>query len=300
MDTMNENERKTGKLSRFFEEKGFYIILFLCVIAIGISGYVLFGQPQEAAGPGSADEISAVSQPSGASDAPQALLPGRSGHGAVAPELTDPTPKASASDEGASIETLQPSAGAKTADQPADKTEMPKQEPPRAQDKPAAQTPQTSAASEQNAAPKAAGETADKVPDYFVKPVEGEVIRQFCISELVYDRTMGDWRTHNGADLAASAGEKVLAIADGTVQSVTHSELYGTVVVIAHGGGLESSCFGLSEEAAVAAGERVQAGDVIGTVAPDAHFEALEPAHLHLELKQDGKYVDPAEWMPQD
>ena len=28
---MNENEQKTGKTSRFFEEKGFYIILFLYI-----------------------------------------------------------------------------------------------------------------------------------------------------------------------------------------------------------------------------------------------------------------------------
>lgn len=34
-----------SKLLDFFEEKGFYIILFLCVAAIGISGYVLFFSP---------------------------------------------------------------------------------------------------------------------------------------------------------------------------------------------------------------------------------------------------------------
>jgi murein DD-endopeptidase MepM/ murein hydrolase activator NlpD len=30
----------TGKVRKFFQEKGYYIVLFLCVIAIGISGYL--------------------------------------------------------------------------------------------------------------------------------------------------------------------------------------------------------------------------------------------------------------------
>ena len=42
---MNENPKEASKFSRFFEEKGFYIILFLCVAAIGIAGYVLFFDP---------------------------------------------------------------------------------------------------------------------------------------------------------------------------------------------------------------------------------------------------------------
>ena len=36
-----QNE-KSGKLDKFFAGKGFYIVLFLCIAAIGISGYYLF------------------------------------------------------------------------------------------------------------------------------------------------------------------------------------------------------------------------------------------------------------------
>ena len=35
-------EEKPNKIVNFFAEKGFYIILILCIAAIGISGYVLF------------------------------------------------------------------------------------------------------------------------------------------------------------------------------------------------------------------------------------------------------------------
>lgn len=289
---MNENEQKTGKLSRFFEEKGFYIILFLCVIAIGIAGYVLFLQPQAAEDP--ALTADALTPPKTAASAPQAVLPGRNGHGAVAPTVPEPAEQTSGKPDDA-VETLQPSSGALTSDKPEDKPvdkpapveEAPKPEPSAA---PPAEKPKAEPAPQEDSAASA--------PDFFVKPVAGDVIRQFCISELVYDRTMGDWRTHNGADFAASTGETVMAIADGTVLSVSTGEMYGTTVVISHGGGLESSYFGLADEPTVKPGDTVKAGDVIGAVASGAHFEALEPVHLHLELKQDGKFVDPTQYLP--
>ncbi|MGN1030682.1 MAG: hypothetical protein ACI4PQ_03680, partial [Butyricicoccaceae bacterium] len=41
---MNQNQNSTARGR--FEDKGFYIILFLCVAAIGIAGYVLFSEPE--------------------------------------------------------------------------------------------------------------------------------------------------------------------------------------------------------------------------------------------------------------
>ena len=39
---MDENGKNRAAV--FFEEKGFYIILFLCIVAIGVAGYVFFFQ----------------------------------------------------------------------------------------------------------------------------------------------------------------------------------------------------------------------------------------------------------------
>ena len=43
---MHEKDGVKAKFTSFAEDKGFYIILMLCVIAIGISGYVLFFLPE--------------------------------------------------------------------------------------------------------------------------------------------------------------------------------------------------------------------------------------------------------------
>ena len=45
-------------------------------------------------------------------------------------------------------------------------------------------------------------------------PVPGPMLTPFSGDELVYNETLGDWRTHNGVDLAAKAGEPVKAVTD--------------------------------------------------------------------------------------
>ena len=36
----NENHPNLQRIQKFFREKGYYIVLFLCVCAVGISGYL--------------------------------------------------------------------------------------------------------------------------------------------------------------------------------------------------------------------------------------------------------------------
>ena len=38
--------------------------------------------------------------------------------------------------------------------------------------------------------------------------------------ELVKSKTLGEWRTHDGIDLAAADGTPVVSIADGLVEAV--------------------------------------------------------------------------------
>ena len=43
------------------------------------------------------------------------------------------------------------------------------------------------------------------------QPVSGRVLNSYSGDELVYSKTLGDWRTHNGVDYAASRGAEVTA-----------------------------------------------------------------------------------------
>ena len=56
-----KQKRTQHRLGDFMEGKGFYIVLFLCVAAIGISGYYLFSGLTGAAGGFGSDPAAAVS-----------------------------------------------------------------------------------------------------------------------------------------------------------------------------------------------------------------------------------------------
>ena len=116
------------------------------------------------------------------------------------------------------------------------------------------------------------------------------------LDALVYSATLNQWRTHNGVDLLTGAGSSVMSIADGKVESVKQTTLEGVVVTIAHENGLVSIYKGLSG-ATVAEGDSVSKGGAIGKVAENMMIEQREGAHLHLEMKENGKYVDPAKYL---
>ncbi len=124
-------------------------------------------------------------------------------------------------------------------------------------------------------------------------PVSGKVLRTYSVDALQYDETMGDWRTHNGIDIACAMGDPVLAIAAGTVEEIYEDALEGTIIVLQHEEGLVSKYCGLAPEACVAVGDAVQAGDAIGTAGNTMKTESLMECHVHLVVKQDGKYIDP-------
>lgn len=118
----------------------------------------------------------------------------------------------------------------------------------------------------------------------------GRVLNAFSGDELVYNKTLGDWRTHNGVDLAAEAGEPVKAAALGRVSAVYQDAVWGWTVEVSDGSrvyryqGLEAP--------AVQADDEVHAGDVLGKVGR-VPAEAKLPSHLHFEVRQDGSCVDP-------
>ena len=127
-----------------------------------------------------------------------------------------------------------------------------------------------------------------------VSPVMGEAVAVFSVDALTYDATLGDWRTHDGLDIQASAGTAVAAAAAGTVLSVTEDGLLGTTVVIDHHNGYVTTYASLQPETKVLAGDEVKAGTVIGAVGNTSLSEAGLGAHLHFAVSKDGVPVDPA------
>lgn len=130
-----------------------------------------------------------------------------------------------------------------------------------------------------------------------VSPLDGTTVTVFSMSELLYDETMADWRTHNGIDIQASEGDSVRTAASGTVLSVKDDELMGTTVVIQHGGGYTTQYSCLQKDPPVQEGDQVAAGDVIGLVGSTASAEGSMGPHLHFSVSKDGQVIDPADYV---
>lgn len=127
----------------------------------------------------------------------------------------------------------------------------------------------------------------------YTRPAGGAVTKPYSMNSLVYSRTMGDWRTHNGLDIAAAEGETVRSAAEGTVAGVSKDPLYGVTVVVNQNDGWMVYYRGLSENPAVREGENVSAGTTLGTVGK-IPCESADGSHLHIEVKKENRFFDPA------
>lgn len=121
---------------------------------------------------------------------------------------------------------------------------------------------------------------------WLIPPVDGVIARRFEPPGTMWGPG------HRGIDYAVAAGSSVRAAADGTV--VFAGRVANTLAVtIAHDGGMTSTYSDLSQ-VLVALGQRVEQGYWIGRVGV-AH-DGGEPG-IHLGLKIEGAYVDPAAFM---
>ncbi len=132
-----------------------------------------------------------------------------------------------------------------------------------------------------------------------VPVASGNMTKGFSNEVPVFSMTMGDYRVHQGIDIAVPVGSDVFAAAAGTVSAVWEDPLNGCAMRIEHSGGAISTYYNLSRETieAIKPGMAVAGGDVIGTVGDTTLLEIADEPHIHYELTIDGKYVDPCAYM---
>lgn len=100
----------------------------------------------------------------------------------------------------------------------------------------------------------------------------------------------GSLREHHGVDLPAAHGTPISAVRPGVVSFAGARGGLGNLIVVDHDDGLQTA-YAHCDTIAVAAGERVGTGTVVGTVGSTGRATG---AHLHFEVRQDGVRVDPA------
>ncbi len=156
-----------------------------------------------------------------------------------------------------------------------------------------------SAAATTTAGPAPAPQPAERFGN-LVWPVRGDTTISFGWKK---HPVFGDWRFHDGLDLAVPAGTPVVAVFSGTVVEASrmplpyHSKADAYTVIIEHDGGWRST-YGLLSQTLVARGDRVSRGKVIGRAGVVTGGEGTGEALLHFALARDGASVDPRTWLP--
>jgi len=142
--------------------------------------------------------------------------------------------------------------------------------------------------------------TAEPEKLTLVKPVSGKILVEFSDKKLVYNKTLKEWKVHPAVDIAGKKGEDVKCAMAGTVTDIKTDPLYGTTVIIDNGSGTKTVYCGIAAMNDLTVGKQVTAGSVLGTLGDTIFCESDTGAHLHFEVVQNGKKIDPALLFPKE
>lgn len=132
----------------------------------------------------------------------------------------------------------------------------------------------------------------------YVVPVKNATIaKDYSASELQFNNTLKQWEIHKAIDFVASDDLNVYAVSNGTVSNVYTNYLDGTVIEIAHNNGLVSVYKSLNNDVKVSVGDKVSAGQIIGTISETMAQELNTGAHLHFEMLLNGVKVNPNDYL---
>jgi len=130
----------------------------------------------------------------------------------------------------------------------------------------------------------------DNVP--YVIPIDKVDIVKYSVTHGVkmIDPFTKKERVHNGIDIVANEGTKIIAAADGIVTYASFSEKgWGNLIIIRHDENYET-LYAHLKEFTVEPGDKVKAGQEIASVGSTG--KSTGP-HLHYEVRKDGDRVDP-------
>lgn len=123
----------------------------------------------------------------------------------------------------------------------------------------------------------------------FIWPLNGLITSHFGI------RNLGGRRDyHTGLDIDGHTGAPIKAAESGKVSFSGYINGYGNVVIIEHAGGY-STVYGHNSSNLVKEGQVVKKGEIIARLGSTGNTTG---SHLHFEVRENGKPVNPLNYLP--
>lgn len=98
---------------------------------------------------------------------------------------------------------------------------------------------------------------------------------------------------HSGVDIGAPSGTAIKAAGNGTVIHADWYQSYGKMVMVDHGGGIVT-LYAHCSSILVSKGQEVTAGQTLAKVGSTGRSTG---PHLHFEVRKDGKFQNPLDWV---
>ena len=132
--------------------------------------------------------------------------------------------------------------------------------------------------------------------DYKGGPMQWPINGHYTITSNYGMRThpiTGVYKLHTGVDISATIGDDFTSMADGIVVKAEYNSAYGNMVVIDHGGGVQT-LYAHGSQIIAQVGQEVKAGDVVLKVGSTGYSTG---PHAHFEVRVNGNPVNPLDYV---
>lgn len=128
--------------------------------------------------------------------------------------------------------------------------------------------------------------------DSLAWPIVGNIIMNYSMNEVVYYKTLNQYRYNPSIVIEATVGDPITAAADGQVVSIRNNVETGGTIICDLGDGYQLT-YGQLENFAVSEGDYVNQGDLLGFVAEPSIFYSEEGSNVYFKMTKDGEPVNP-------
>lgn len=128
--------------------------------------------------------------------------------------------------------------------------------------------------------------------DSLTWPTAGTILLDYSMDGSIYFPTLNQYKYNPALIIGSETGNQVLASARGMVESVGIDEETGSTVVLNIGNGYRLT-YGQLKELAVAEGDVVEEGELIGYISEPTKYYSEEGSSLYFKMTQDEETVDP-------
>ena len=123
-------------------------------------------------------------------------------------------------------------------------------------------------------------------------PSAGTILIDYSMDGSVYFPTLNQYKYNPALIISSETGNQVLASTKGMVESISVDEETGTTLVLNIGNGYKLT-YGQLKELAVAEGDVVEEGALLGYVSEPTKYYSEEGSNLYFKMTQNDEAVDP-------